>query len=117
MTLDTSQFHGTETWYKFNPITQDVLTDGTKYVAEQTDNFGLMMDISLWLKEPKLNKACYEGIVAIKIDTEKEQIVFEDGNGNLLKKTKLWGYPLLKITIWAAMLDEKTKVLMLPSEY
>lgn len=117
MTIDTSAFHGTENWYRFSPLTRHVITEGVKYVAEKSDNFGLMQDICIDLDLPRIWSHLEDGIVGIEIDTEGFGLKFSDGNGKVLWEYELSGYPKLKIKLFAGLLDEKTATLLLPTEY
>ena len=118
--LDTaalSQFTGTAHWYRISPLTPAVLTDGTKYVAEVTDNLGLMQDIALDMRRPKCIKALDDGLVIVDIDTEGFGLRIMDGNEKKLCQYPLYGYPSLKIRIFVAWMERGVPCLFLPSEY
>jgi len=116
--LDTSNFTGTTRYYRFSPITKAVLTDGTNYIATETENFGLMQDIALDLVgKQKVKHAMQNGFVVIDIDTESFGLKYSDGNNNALGGYPLIGYPELKIRLFAGWADEGVPVIFLPSEY
>lgn len=115
--LNTRDFTGTTQWYRFSPLTRAVLTDGTKYVAEKTDNYGLMQDIAIDCMRPKIKKALNEGLIVVKIDTIIGKIIYKDGNYKELLSYDLINYSPLKIDIFVSWIEENTPCLYLPSEH
>ena len=115
--LDLSGFHGSEQFARFSPLTKAVLTEGVVFVAQETDNFGLMQDIGVDCDHAsKLHAALQDGLVCVDIDSDGFGIKYTDGNGKLLKKYPLSGYPSIKVMLWIA-LNEFVPTIMLPSEY
>ena len=115
---DLSQFTGTSQYYKISPLTKAVLTDGSFYVAKETDNFGLMQDIGIDLcHHDKVKKHLQEGLILIKIDTEGSGLIYEDGNGNKIHSYPLYGYPPLKIELFSQLYDIGKPCIFLKSEY
>lgn len=116
--LNLDQFTGTTLWHRISPLTKAVLTDGTKYVADETDNVGLMQDIGIdCMMRPKIKKALEEGVILVDIDTQGHGLIYKDGNYKKLYSYPLVGYPPLKIELFVSMMDEKTPCIMLKSEY
>lgn len=111
------QFTGTSYWYKFSPLTRAVLTDGTKYVAEQTNNFGLMQDVAIDCLRPKIKKALDNGLIVAEIDSEGHGIRYEDGDYNKIHSYKMTGYPPIKIRLFISLMEEGVPCIFLPSEY
>lgn len=115
--LDTSDFIGTTQYYRFTPLSKGVLTDGTYYVAKETNNFGLMQDILIDCMRPEIKEALDDGLVVVEIDTESFGLRYEDGNGNKILGYPLTGYPPLKIRLFLSWVTENKPVIYLPSEY
>lgn len=111
-----SSFRGTTAWYRFSPLTNAVLTDGTKYVANETCNFGLMQDIAIDCMRPKIKKALNNGLVVVEVDTEGFGLRYEDGNGNKIYGYPLIGYNSLKIQLFVGWIEENVVCIYLPSE-
>lgn len=115
--LETSDFTGTTQWYRFSPLTRAVLTDGTKFVAEETGNYGLMQDIAIDCLRPKIKKALDKGLVVVKINTIKGKIIYEDGNDNQLLSYDLFGYNPLIIDLFISWAEDNAPCIYLKSEY
>lgn len=117
--LDLSNFHGTTQWYRFSPLTKAVLTDGTKYVAEQTNNFGLMQDIGIDLcLHEKISKQINSGkLIIIDIDTNGKGLEYKNGYEKIIHSYPLIGYESLKIRLFSSLLSKEIPCIYLPSEY
>jgi hypothetical protein len=109
-----SNFIGTEKYYRINPCT--VLTDGTKYLAEEAGAYWLMDAIASYLpqftgkEDFVVAKLVRTGIAA--------QLTLDDGNGRVLDQQHIsfTDLPLTSIQLYACWNGELW-VLMLCSEY
>lgn len=116
-TFDASQlsnFIGTERYYRLYP--HAVLTDGTKYLADEAGAYWLMDAISSYLPQFTGKQ---EFVVAKLVRTgSKAQLTLDDGNGRVLDQQHIpyTDFPLTSIQLYACF-DGEQWVLMLCSEY
>lgn len=109
-----TEFTGTERYYRISR--RHLLTDGTKYLAEQAECFWMMDAIASHLM--KIGTADWFVVVRIKVENSKALMVYDDGNGHELARQEIPypDIPLAEQTIYACWNGEHW-VLMLPSEY
>ncbi len=109
-----NQFTGTEKYYRISR--RHLLTEGTKYLAEQTASFWLMDAIASHLVE--IGTAEWFVVVKTSIKRTKAVMVYEDGNGNELARQEIpyTDLPLDQISLYVCW-DTEHWVIMLPSEY
>jgi hypothetical protein len=109
-----SQFTGTERYYRISK--RHLLTEGTKYLAEQAECFWMMDAIASHLAEIGTT----DWFVAVKttVTDAKALMVYEDGNGHEHARQEIpyTDLPLAAITLYACW-DGQHWVIMLPSEY
>ena len=108
------QFTGTERYY---PISRrHLLTDGTKYLAEQAECFWMMDAIASHLME--IGTADWFVVVKTTVKDAAALMVYEDGNGqeHARQEIPFTDFPLAEITLYACW-DGEHWVIMLPSEY
>ena len=109
-----SQFTGTARYYRISK--RHLLTEGTKYLAEQAECFWMMDAIASHLAEIGTT----DWFVAVKttVTDAKALMVYEDGNGNEHARQEIpyTDLPLAAITLYACW-DGQHWVIMLPSEY
>lgn len=72
-----TEFTGTERYYRISR--RHLLTDGTKYLAEQAECFWMMDAIASHLM--KIGTADWFVVVRIKVENSTALMVYEDGNG------------------------------------
>jgi hypothetical protein len=108
------QFTGTELYYRISK--RLLLTDGTKYLAEQAQCFWMMDAISSHLAE--IGSVGWFVVVKITIGNSKALMIYEDGNGQEHARQEIpyTDLPLEKITLYTCW-DGEHWVIMLPSEY
>ncbi len=108
------QFTGTGRYYRISR--RLLLTDGTRYLAEQAACFWLMDAIASHLSE----MGTAEWFVVIKTTVKRTSavMVYEDGNGKELARQEIpyTDLPLANIDLYACW-DTEHWVIMLPSEY
>jgi hypothetical protein len=108
------QFTGTSGYYRISR--RHLLTDGTRYLAEQAACFWLMDAIASHLEEIDTD----EWFVVIKTTVKRSGavMVYEDGNGQELARQEIpyTDLPLTHIDLYACW-DSEHWVIMLPSEY
>lgn len=111
---DLAQFKGTERYYRLNRLC--LLTDGTKYLAEEAGAFWLMDAAASYLIE--LGTADWFVQVVLVARASKAVLTLEDGNGNVRAKQVIpyTDFPMSQQTLYACW-DGEHWVLMLPSEY
>ena len=109
-----NQFTGTAKYYRISR--RHLLTEGTKYLAEQAAYFWLMDAIASHLVE--IGTAEWFVVVKTSIKRTKAVMVYEDGNGNELARQEIpyTDLPLDQISLYACW-DGEHWVIMLPSEY
>jgi len=110
---ELSQFIGTEKYYR---ITQrHLLTDGTKYLAEQAKCFWLMDAIASHLPKYFNDYFC---VARLKVKDSSAELVIDDGNDNVYARQKIeyTDFPLGEIKLYCQF-DGEYWVIMLTSEY
>ena len=109
-----AQFTGTERYYRISR--RHLLTDGTKYLAEQAECFWMMDAIASHLAEIGTTDL----FVAVKTTVKDAAalMVYEDGNGHEHARQEIpyTDFPLAEITLYTCW-DGEHWVIMLPSEY
>lgn len=111
--LSLSQFIGTEKYYRITH--RHLLTDGTKYLAEQAECFWLMTAIASHLPKQFHD---YFAVVNLRVKDSAAQLTFDDGNGNIFASQKIeyTDFPLSDMKLYCAF-DGEYWVIMLTSEY
>jgi hypothetical protein len=109
-----NQFTGTAKYYRISR--RHLLTEGTKYLAEQAACFWLMDAIASHLVE--IGTAEWFVVVKTSVKRTKAVMVYEDGNGNELARQEIpyTDLPLDHMSLYACW-DGEHWVIMLPSEY
>ncbi len=119
---DLAQFTGTSQWYRWSILFKNcVLTDGTRYLAEQAGAYWLMdaiashqpkalknanlRDFQLWTLTVKDR----EGILECREDSDTKPIITQ--------KIPYTDFPLEKIDLYCNPLDATNRVIYLPSEH
>lgn len=117
MRFDPSQlsmFTGTERYYRINR--KCLLTDGTKYLAEEAGAFWLMDAAACYLLE--LGTDDWFVQIVLDVTGSKAVLTLEDGNGRVRARQEIpyTDFPIPQQTLYACW-DGEHWVLMLPSEY
>jgi hypothetical protein len=110
---ELSQFIGTEKYYR---ITQrHLLTDGTKYLAEQAKSFWLMDAIASYLT-PSYDD--HFAVARLVVDGSSAVLSLDDGNDNVFatQAIEYTDFPLSEIKLYCSF-DGNHWVIMLTSEY
>lgn len=109
-----TQFTGTEQYYRISK--KHLLTDGTKFLADQAQCYWMMDAISSHLAE--IGTADWFVLVKTMVKNSKALMVYEDGNGHEHARQQIpyTDFPLEEITLYACW-DGEHWVIMLPSEY
>ena len=109
-----SQFIGTSGYYRISR--RHLLTDGTRYLAEQGACFWLMDAIASHLDE--IGTAEWFVVIKTTVKLSSAVMVYEDGNGQELARQEIpyTDLPLAHIDLYACW-DTEHWVIMLPSEY
>ena len=116
-TFDSSkltEFTGTERYYRISR--RHLLTDGTKYLAEQAECFWMMDAIASHLTE--IGTADWFVVVRTTVQNSVALMVYEDGYGHEHARQEIpyTDFPLAEQTVYTCW-DGEHWVLMLPSEY
>jgi hypothetical protein len=108
-----SQFIGTEKYYRITPC--HLLTDGSKYLAEQAQCFWLMDAIASHL--PKYFHDHF-AVANLTIDGTSAVLTLDDGNGNVFARQNIeyTDFPLDQIKLYCGF-DGEHWAIMLTSEY
>jgi hypothetical protein len=115
--FDASQltlFTGTERYYRISR--RHLLTDGTKYLAENAECFWMMDAIASHLSE--IGTSDWFVQVKVTVQDSRATMIYDDGNGNEHARQEIpyTDFPLQMITLYACW-DGEHWVIMLPSEY
>lgn len=108
-----SQFIGTEKYYRITH--RHLLTDGTKYLAENAQCFWLMDAIASHL--PKQFHDHF-AVVNLAVKNSSAQLRLDDGNGNVFAQQfiEYTDFQLSELKLYCAF-DGEYWVIMLTSEY
>lgn len=109
-----TEFTGTDRYYRIGR--QHLLTDGTKFLADQARCYWTMDAIASHLIE--IGTADWFVVVKTKVSDSKALMVYEDGNGyeHARQEIPYTDFPLAEITLYACW-DGEHWVIMLPTEY
>ena len=109
-----NQFTGTAKYYRISR--RHLLTDGSKYLAEEAACFWLMDAIASHLTE--IGTAEWFVVIKTTVKQTSAVMVYEDGNGTELARQEIpyTDLPLAHIDLYACW-DTEHWVIMLPSEY
>jgi hypothetical protein len=109
-----NQFTGTAKYYRISR--RHLLTEGTKYLAEQAACFWLMDAIASHLSE--IGTEDWFVLVRMSVVLGSAVMIYEDGNGNEHARQEIpyTDFPMNSITLYACW-DGEHWVIMLPSEY
>jgi hypothetical protein len=109
-----NQFTGTAKYYRISR--RHLLTEGTKYLAEQAACFWLMDAIASHLSE--IGTEDWFVLVRMSVVLGSAVMIDEDGNGNEHARQEIpyTDFPMNSITLYACW-DGEHWVIMLPSEY
>ena len=112
--LTLAQFTGTGAYYRISG--KHVLTDGTRYLAEQGTCFWMMDAIASHLCE--IGTADWFVLVRVQVTEGRAVMIYEDGNDREHARQEIpyTDFPLDSITLYACW-DQEHWVIMLPSEY
>lgn len=128
-TSDLAQFTGTLGYTRWSPLFSNmVLTDGALYVAENGGNGGAywLMD-AIASYQPELRKSEHwepwasslQSWTLKKTDKSSALLTCDDSVGAqvITQEIEYTDFDLEEITLWVMPVDDKTWVIMLPSEY
>jgi len=109
-----TQFIGTTGYYRISR--RHLLTDGTKYLAEEAECFWMMDAIASHVSEI----GNHDWFVQIKVHVHgiKATMIYDDGNGKELARQEIpyTDFPMQAVSLYACW-DGAHWVIMLPSEY
>lgn len=110
---ELSQFIGTEKLYRIS--SRHVLTDGTKYLAEQAKSFWLFDAIASHLT---LSHDDYFAVARLVVNGSSAVLTLDDGNDNVFASQAIeyTDFPLNEIKLYCSF-DGEHWVIMLISEY
>jgi len=108
-----SQFIGTEKYYRIT--NKHLLTDGTKYLAEEAQCFWLMTAIASHLS---LHIDDYFVCATLKVQENSAVLTLDDGNGFIFatQHIEYTDFPLDQIKLYCIS-DSDYWIIMLTSEY
>ena len=112
---ELSRFTGTEK-YHFH-MSDIVLTDGAKYLADRAGAYWLMDVVASWQMAKKVACERFQ-LWKITVADKKGTVTAEGGNGKELVRQEIpyTDFPLRSQKLYLVK-DDKYRVLMLPSEY
>ena len=93
-----------------------LLTDGTKYLAEEAEYFWMMDAIASHLSEIGTENWFVQ--MRMTVNGTREMMIYEDGNDkeHARQEISYTDFPLDSVTLYACW-DQENWVIMLPSEY
>ena len=93
-----------------------LLTDGTKYMAEKGECFGMMDAVASHLCE--IGTEDWFVLICVQVSEGRAVMIYEDGNGHEHARQAIpyTDFPLSEITLYACW-DQEHWVIMLPGEY
>ena len=98
-----------------------VYTDGFKRFMELCECYWLFSDSAILMMSNENGKFTDEGFVAITIKRTKDkaEVIFDDGNGNVLhtQKYDYTNFPMDEYEVWACRNELDSYTFMLKSEY
>jgi hypothetical protein len=109
-----SHFTGTEKYYRISR--RHLLTDGTKYLAEEAECFWMMDAVASHLSE--IGTADWFVHVRVTVNGNRAMMIYEDGCGSEHARQEIphTDFPMQAISLYACWNGEYW-VIMLPSEY
>lgn len=112
---NVKQFYGTTMWYEVYP--QLLLTDGTKWVADEAEAYWLVADIP-WSIAKMIRKKDWGTVILTVNEDKSATVTVDDGNGHEYYRQKIeyTDFPVNSFKFWA-IYDGTNIVCLLPSEY
>ena len=109
-----NQFTGTSKYYRISR--RHLLTDGTKYLAEEAECFWMMDAIASHLTE--IGTEDWFVQVRMTVNGNRATMIYEDGSGSEHARQEIpyTDFPMHAISLYACW-DGEHWVIMLPSEY
>ena len=109
-----NQFIGTTGYYRISR--RHLLTDGTKYLAEEAECFWMMDAIASHLSEIGTDDWFVQ--VRMTVNDNRATMIYEDGSGSEHARQEIpyTDFPMHTISLYACW-DGEHWVIMLPSEY
>lgn len=119
---DIAHFWGSENFWKWNPLSNSVLTDGAQYVATNCEAFWLfdLLDAEIRFNQNLKNELYLQSKLTVDLEKEEGLIVIDDMNDTICftQSLTLCTFPLEQITIWSTRNQHNKSIThMLPSEY
>ena len=116
--IDLSQFYGSENLYRWTALSQSVLTDGTKYLAETAGAYWLFDAIDSHLTTQGLNENTEFVVATLTRHDNQAELTLDDGNGLIWMTQHIpyTDFPLDSIKTYA-IYNGKAWTHMLTSEY
>ena len=117
---DLEQFFGSEHLYRWSALTRSVLTDGTKYLAENAGSYWLFDAIDSHLTTRGLTDDTAFVVAKLKLipDTSAAELTLDDGNGTIWMTQRIpyTDFPLPYMDTFAVW-NGRGWTHMLPGEY
>jgi hypothetical protein len=109
-----NQFIGTEKYYRISR--RHLLTDGTKYLAEEAECFWMMDAIASHLCE--IGTEDWFVLIRVQVTEGRAVMIYEDGNDREHARQEIpyTDFPMHAISLYACW-DGEHWAIMLPSEY
>jgi hypothetical protein len=109
-----TQFIGTNSYYRISR--RHLLTDGTKYLAEEAECFWMMDAIASHLSE--IGTEDWFVLIRVQVTGDRAVMIYEDGNSQEHARQEIpyTDFPMTSITLYACW-NQENWVIMLPSEY
>ena len=113
LTANLRQFTGTEHYYRIT--NRHLLTDGTKYLAEEAECFWLMTAIASHLPKSQDDQFA---TVKLTVKDSTALLTLDDGNRHVFARQAIeyTDFPLSELTLYCVF-DGEHWLIMLPSEY
>jgi hypothetical protein len=111
-----NQFTGSQTFTRWTPVSNSVLTEGTLYVAQEAGAYWLFDAIQSHLDENKADFA--ESTLEVNADNSAVLTITDGDDGKIaIQHISFTDFPQQEIKIWSARNELNAHTHMLPSEY
>ena len=111
-----NQFTGSQTFTRWTPVSNSVLTEGALYVADQAGAYWLFDAIQSHLDENKADFA--ESTLEVNADDSAVLTITDGDDGKIaIQHISFTDFPQQEIKIWSARNELNAHTHMLPSEY
>ena len=115
--LELSEFYGSETFTRYSVLSNSVLTEGCKYVAERAGAYWLFDTIDSYLNTKFKGQDVVSTLAVNRDNTAEFTMTSMDDEPLATQTIEFTDFPIEGITIWSMRNELGAHTHMLPSEY